>query len=730
MLTSIKLKNTASYKGEQTLEPLKELNFIYGENGCGKSTIAKFLNCKMNCAESSERFSDCSFETGWKENEQRKLFVYDADFVRRTISQSSLEGVFVMGEDAPELEAELKRHEAEIARKKELIQKHDNTLERLKSDIEKAKTELAEQCWQVGKKHSDTFDPAYTGFKKSRAKFRDKCIESHKKGMPAKSLEEIEQSASLYFNPEGKPEKLILPPQFAWADLTGLEPSHLLGESIKGKEETTVAELIEKLGNNDWVDQGRAFFDGKKCPFCQQDAPVDFKMNLEHYFDATYQDKKDSLAEYIAKYNTQAEQLVERINEYKTYSSKCLRYENVKNYLDALEAVLKKNKLELSRKQKELSERVEIDSIDDLLKKIEGVISESRQSVIDYNKKIEEFDRGKIELTNDIWTFLGDEISPQYQAYKKSIDGSNSGIDNINKQRATLHGELREHRAKVAEIGASLKNAAKPVDDINKVLCSFGFTNFSLKKEDDQAHYSIIREDGQKANETLSEGEKTFIAFLYFYQKVKGISESQSTVEDKIVIFDDPVSSLDSKVLYVVSTLIKSLAKERKEYKIHQLFILTHNVYFFKEVTNQQDAETARSLFWIIRKIGGCSQLERHEKNPVRTSYQMLWEEVIQAKDNPTMDVRNTLRRIIENYFELFGNIKKWKLAEKFDGDDKVICHSLLQWTNDGSHCVFDDLFVTPSVEVRDNYLRVFREIFIKNEHGEHYRMMMHEDKQ
>lgn len=729
MLTSIKLKNAASYRDEQALGPLKVLNFIYGENGCGKSTIAKFLDYKMNCTEVSSRFSECSFEAGWKEGETRKLFVYDADFVRKTISQSTLDGVFVLGEDAPELEAELNRHTLEIENKKSIIGCHGKNKNDLTDDIKKAESKFKEHCWQVGKKYSETFEPAYRGTRNSQAKFMEYCLRALEATREIKPLEELKEAVSLYFSPNGKPVKLPVPPLLSWAEFTALTPSPLLGTSIKGREETTVAELIMRLGNSDWVDQGRAFFDDEICPFCQQKTPHGFKTDLENYFDATYQKNRDCISAYATEYRAQMEQLTKIIASYAEYASPLLNYEKIEFHLKTIEVIIRKNNSELAKKEKELSETVQLEQIEERLDAIRQFIDNARGLIFEFNTKIEKFDEGMESLVEDVWSFLGNEIAPQYTIFKNIRDGKTRGINNISEQVARLTEEITAHKKAVSDIGDKLKNAAKPAEDINNTLRSFGFENFSLKKEGDQARYSIVRNDGKKANETLSEGEKTFIAFLYFYQIVRGVSKEQNIAEDKIVIFDDPVSSLDSKVLYVVSTLIKSLAALKDRYKIKQIFMLTHNVYFFKEVTNLQKEYQALSQYWIIRKKGGNSYLERHDKNPVRTSYQMLWEEVIQAKDNPEMDVRNTLRRIIENYFELFGNISnKWLLAEKFHGDDKLICHSLLQWTNDGSHCVFDDIFVAPSVEGRNNYLRVFKDVFYQNGHGEHYRMMMHEE--
>lgn len=54
-----------------------------------------------------------------------------------------------------------------------------------------------------------------------------------------------------------------------------------------------------------------------------------------------------------------------------------------------------------------------------------------------------------------------------------------------------------------------------------------------------------------------------------------------------MVIIDDPISSLDSNVLFIVSTLVKNLINDCRNNKngIQQIFNLTHNIYFHKEIT-------------------------------------------------------------------------------------------------------------------------------------------------
>lgn len=55
-------------------------------------------------------------------------------------------------------------------------------------------------------------------------------------------------------------------------------------------------------------------------------------------------------------------------------------------------------------------------------------------------------------------------------------------------------------------------------------------------------------------------------------------------------MIDDPISSLDSSVLFMVSSLVRQLMFDIKNNStdIKQLFVLTHNIYFHKEITFNQ----------------------------------------------------------------------------------------------------------------------------------------------
>lgn len=194
-------------------------------------------------------------------------------------------------------------------------------------------------------------------------------------------------------------------------------------------------------------------------------------------------------------------------------------------------------------------------------------------------------------------------------------------------------------------------------------------------------------------------------------------------------MFDDPISSLNSDILFIVGSLIKGLFNEIRDGTGHirQVFVLTHNVYFHKEVcynfrrgTDALHEET----FWTVRKPEAVSKLVKCQTNPVKISYEMLWAEV-RDSERSSMAIQNTLRRILENYLKILGGVNLDQLFMLFDGKEKMMCQSLCSWVNDGSHSVLDDLHVSMDESTIESYLKVFRLIFERSKHSAHYEMMM-----
>jgi wobble nucleotide-excising tRNase len=188
---------------------------------------------------------------------------------------------------------------------------------------------------------------------------------------------------------------------------------------------------------------------------------------------------------------------------------------------------------------------------------------------------------------------------------------------------------------------------------------------------------------------------------------------------------------LDSNILFVVSTLLKEIIKSIRKDKgnIKQLILLTHNVYFHKEVSfiDGRTSENGDTYFWILRRNNNVSTIQKFEmKNPIQNSYELLWQELKNKDQNSGTTIQNTMRRIIESYFKILGKYMDDDLIKKFDNpQEQEICRSLISWISDGSHSIPDDLFIEHQETIIDKYFEVFRNIFVQMGHTEHYNMMM-----
>ena len=302
----------------------------------------------------------------------------------------------------------------------------------------------------------------------------------------------------------------------------------------------------------------------------------------------------------------------------------------------------------------------------------------------------------------------------------------------MQKKLISLKTELDQLKQQIVEAGRNVTSVQPTVDEINRSLVAYGFNNFYIAPSSQNANmYQIKRPDGTSASNTLSEGEETFITFLYYLQLAKGSVNAATVSNRKILVIDDPICSLDSTILYVVSAMVKELIKEVKsgESNIEQIFILTHNIFFHKEASfvNGRTLTETTVNYWIIRKNENESTITAYgQENPISTTYEMLWKELKSSNQMSLISMQNTMRRIIENYFSMLGNNKEDFVINSFASvEDQVICRSLFHWINDGSHSIPDDLYYSVHSASPEKYKEIFKKVFEVTGHIAHYNMMM-----
>ena len=184
-------------------------------------------------------------------------------------------------------------------------------------------------------------------------------------------------------------------------------------------------------------------------------------------------------------------------------------------------------------------------------------------------------------------------------------------------------------------------------------------------------------------------------------------------------------------MLYIISASIRHLITSlEKEANIKQVIILTHNIFFHKEVScvhSIRRKEKKIFSYWILSKKQGQSSIgDRLDENPIKSSYELLWNDIRNWKEISPSSLQNNMRRVFETYFMVFGGFTETDIVNTFTNiEEKKICLSLIGWINDGSHSIPDDLHFVPTDEEKTKYMNVFERIFEELGQKGHFDMMM-----
>lgn len=730
MIESILIQGAASFGLEpQRLDGLSQINFLFGSNGAGKTTISRIIADVVT-------FPGCM--VNWKNGTRLESLVYNHDFVERNFHQvAELKGVFTLGEQQKET---LDKIAARRAKVDDLTQQVENLTGNLqgadgnggkRGELTGLENAFKEKAWTYKQKfEGKNIQAAFKRSMGSKDSFKTKVLQEQSSNKAETlSLEELEKKSASIFGQTPVTESMVA--AIEATSLLSHESNPILRKRVIGKEDVDIAAMIKKLGSSDWVRMGRIFYDvnDQICPFCQQETSEAFAKSLNDYFDETFIADSRAIDDLAMNYTTDVELIRQQIVSIITSPSRFLDAETLRSEKELLDAKLNLNIQKIGEKKKESSQVVELESIVNVVNAIRSLVDEANQKITKHNNMVANLDAERKTLTSQVWRFVLEELKTDLTSYISKKSGLNSAISSMEQQIKDKRAEKAQKQAEIRTLEKQITSVQPTIDAINALLLSFGFQSFKLAPSQAGTSYKMIRQDGSDAKATLSEGEKTFLTFLYFYHLLKGSLSESGMTENRVVVFDDPVSSLDSEILFIVSSLIKALFDEVRASngRIKQIFVLTHNVYFHKEISyNQKRKEKTlkEETFWVVRKLDSYSRIHKHHSNPIKTSYDLLWDEVRRV-DRSKLTIQNTLRRILENYFKILGGVDLHELSNKFEGKEKAVCSSLISWINDGSHFAHDDLYVSLDDTQVETCLRVFEEIFKKSDHHAHYKMMM-----
>lgn len=713
MISAISLSGVATYPKEPVrIEGLRKQVLFFGDNGSGKTTISRVI-AKL------ASYSGCSISAP-----QDTLFqVYNADFVDVAYRESTYPGVFTLGVKAREVVEQIEALEERRTTLGSEVESYQNQIAATEAKENEDKVGLENAVWEAKNLLDSSLHDAFKGSLKSKVTLADRVLTiTATTPVPVEGTL-IDGAKVVYGTP---PARKSLLQALSVAKFAELEGADEWSRVLVGSEDVPLADLISQLNSHDWVHRGLDYLEQcAACPFCQQAVPSTLKRDLERVFDKAYEEGVTRLRRLHAGYVQQSTAIETALESIQSGLSESTGLDFGK-----LRSALAENRAAMERKVSAPSTPIVLANTTGLLEQVQAAIEAQNGLTAEWNARLDNRAEEAKLLTSSIWQLLISRVSVNLAQYRQASEQRGKKLGGLRTKLAGARNQLSAVGPQLRELRSSLASVEGTVTKINDLLERFGFTGFRLQVSEDKKHYVVVRGNGDQAARTLSEGEKTLVSFLYFYHLAQGGVAESETERRRVLVVDDPISSLDANVLFLVSTLVREMLSWAYEEHglVQQVIVLTHNAYFHKEVAaDRRDGLINNLQHWMVRKYNGVSSVEECAKNPIKSSYSLLWSTVRGAKEGKDIEhhmLANAMRRILENYFCFLGRTWDSGLRNQFKGEDLVVLNALISWVHDGSHRVFDGLEIGPGHSPAQ-YLSVFEGIFEHTGHGAHFEMMM-----
>ena len=741
----------ASYKDSHAYIEPTYVNFFFGNNGAGKSTIAKAIKSGAGI----------TYAPGRTASDYLPL-VYNQDFIDENFrSYRNMKGVFTLNAKNAEIQKQIDEVTEKRTQVKKLLSEASDKRGKIANAKDKLHKDFLKECWERGRTLRDDF-PGTMDKKGKSDPFAREILKHAPANIDMEDLRRLYESAYSETAKRYQRFTTIADPMV----MDTVDGREILSKPIVNSADTELAGFLRDIGATEWMRQGHDAYSHNangRCPYCGSDLPADFEQTFIASFDNRYQENLRLLDEFLARYKKSANELFVPLQ---TTPVELYPQIDLKPYADklaVLKAAIQANIETIKSKTENPASVVALTDIQPILEDLAEIIN-GFNTLIDANNAIVAAGPTKrTECTDAVFSLLSFMLKDVIATYRKSDGDMQAELD-------ALDAEIKAHNATLDEIKTQLKTLrGKTVetdtakDSINLMLRDSGMRGFSLEpKAGVDNVYEVRRPDGTIAD-NLSEGEKNFIAFLYFYHLVHGSDSADGETREKIVVIDDPVSSMDSGSLFIVSTLVRQMieicrnnADNRNRTAegnfIKQIFILTHNAYFHREVSYSYVAKYDYASFYLIRKIGTKSTIklfddvdpneptQRVNINPVKNSYAALWDEYREVQS--AVPLMNVIRRILEYYFLQLcgyeGSVLRqvilvqakengyYKDADGNDDEEKFqLASAMLAYINASSLGMSDGMDYVEDCLNADECRRIFEMIFELMNQKQHYDMML-----
>ena len=687
----IKIKGVGKFKDFNAVGSIafRKFNIVYGENGCGKTTLTSILRSfkdndpSMIIQRETQKFTEeqivrvkeygkiYEFSGGtWKANQTHEdIEIFDIYFVNENIysgfdfsadHKKKLHKFVIGGKGAMLAD--------DIDKIKKQIENENDFLKEIEKDIKiKSKTDIGD----------------FDGFLELK---EDKDIE----GKISKKEKELEISKQ---NKEIKEKDYLKKLNNISFPINLEELKSNLAKSIESISEEYL-ELFQKHISHlesyqfenaeDWINKGfkavkskceteNLKLDETSCPFCDQPLENAKEMisSYNQYFNQEYSQLKQDISDYSANINNFNLDLeLSDIEKGLSINKVLIEFweKSVKIELDGFDYPNLKEQiidcfLNIEKVVEEKLQNPIVAVQDDVVIGFEKKYNELNEKISAYNSKIEEINKKIKDVKENIRN--EGEIKNELKSLKlirKRFESDVATLCNSYKEKVKLIKSLRDKNANKQK---ELKNFSEKIfkrygPKINEYLTDFS-TPFRITNAK-SAYKGIGREpfaeyvltlNGEELSfddsckpsikHSLSEGDKGSIAFAFFLAKL----DLDTDISNKIIIFDDPISSFDKNRR---EKTIKKIIEKNSIAK--QIIVLSHNENFIFDLYDK--VSNTKAL-----KIDNCgnikeySNIEQEMEMPYFKSLREIEDFISEPDDSKKYRLKGDIRLVLEDSLKI-----------------------------------------------------------------------------
>lgn len=708
----------------------KRIALFYGINGAGKSAIGEVIHRNGN---NLDPVADCSVAT--THNVPCQYLVYNEEFIDATFrNRSDMPGIFTIGKPEAVALEQAETLEKQAGQWRERIEQITEQRSGREEEAERAHTAVLDAVWPVYTDHKGgPLKEWLVGFGGSKQKVFEQL-----KSTSFVLTDTPPTVKELIARTNDVSDRTATARSEVSVDVTGfggIETDALWGQAIVGSGDSTLAAQIQALDNMDWVRHGRMFLaHNSDCPFCQQHLPHDFSNELAKLFDTSFESRVQQIQQQTEQYRRKIEALIHTVENILEHEPFAKEHPDLERVWAQAQLTLSENASAMEKKCLSPGQSVSLKPSNEELEAIRAAVVQVNDRVIQFNARVRDRSNELTRIENGFWARMRHDHAPALNVYKTSADTIAQAIEAMGQELDTLRRNVADAERQLVELRRNTAGTDKAVEAINGRLVSLGVDAFKITKANAN-QYRLTRANGGADNyRSLSEGEKTLITFLYFVELINGSAVADTTVplDRKIVVIDDPISSLSHNYVYDIASIIAHDIIDLKDEdgkQLKQVIVLTHSLFFHHELIHVGPSHKQIEFKRVVKHTHSAVLPMSH--TDLLNDYEAYWQVVKDAKAGhatPIM-VANAMRCICERFFYFTRRQKDFK-----DGLDRIGAQDhrfspLARYLNRQSHADGENLTDFGDYNV-NYYLDKFRMVFEQTDQMEHYRAMLGEDEE